>query len=112
MQTLQTKKCHLGLAGGVGSPRALSRTHFAAENVQTTSDVEVFKTKDPVSNLDAKGTLIRKANYALVKAALQTAPEELAVEARTRQHQSKRPPPPAILLPHLGLAWLGPTLFC
>lgn len=69
--TLQTRKCHLGLAGGEGSPRALSRTHFTAENVQTTSNVEIFKVKEPVTSLDAKGTLVPKANYALVKAALQ-----------------------------------------
>lgn len=60
-----------------------------------------------MSNLDAKGTLILKANYALVRAALQTVPEELAVEARKRQHQSEHSPPLAIRLPHLGLAWLG-----
>lgn len=104
MQTLQTRKCHLGLAGGEGSPRASSRTHFTAENVQTTSDVEIVKVKEPMNSLDAKGTLIPKANYALVKAALQTAPEELAVEAPYRQHQSERfassrHPPPT--------AWLG-----
>lgn len=41
------KKCHLGLAGSEGS-RASSRTHFTAENVQTTSDVEMLKVKEPM----------------------------------------------------------------
>lgn len=58
MQTLQTRKRHLGLSGGEGSPRASSRTHFTAENVQTTSDVEIFKVKEPMNSLGAKGTLI------------------------------------------------------
>lgn len=55
---MQTRKRHLGLAGGEGSLRASSRTHFTAENVQTTSDVEIFKVKEPMNSLDAKGTLI------------------------------------------------------
>lgn len=41
--------------------------------------------------MDAKDdTPILKANYALVKAALQTVPEELAVEVQCKQHQRKR----------------------
>lgn len=77
IQTLQTRKHHLGLAGSESS-RASSQTHFTAENVQTTSDVEILKVKEPMNGLCAKGTLISKVNYALVKAALQTVPEELA----------------------------------
>lgn len=73
IQTLQTRKCHLGLAGSEGS-RASSGTHFTAENVQTTSDVEILKVKEPMNVC----VLIPKVNYALVKAALQTVPEELA----------------------------------
>lgn len=45
MHTLQTGKCHPGLAGGESSPRASSRTHFTAENVQTMGGVEIFKVK-------------------------------------------------------------------
>lgn len=90
------------MAGAEGSPRASSRTHFTAENLQPTSDVEIFKVKESVNSLDAKDdTLILKANYALVKAVLQTVPEELAVEVQCKQHQRKRfssscyPPPAA-----------------
>lgn len=75
------------MAGGEGSPRASSRTHFTAENLQTTSDVEIVKVKESVNSLDAKDdTPILKANYALVKAALQTVPEELAAEVQCKQH--------------------------
>lgn len=76
MQTLQTWRCHLALSGSEGS-RASSGTHFTAENVQTTSDVEILKVKEPMYGSCAKGALIPKVNYALVKAALQTVPEEL-----------------------------------
>lgn len=65
------------MAGSEGS-RASSRTHFTAENVQTTSDVEILKVQEPMNGLCAKGALIPKVNYALVKAALQIVPEELA----------------------------------
>lgn len=58
--------------------RASSRTHFTAENVQTTNDIEMLKVKEPVNGLCAKGALVLKVNYAPVKAALQTVPEELA----------------------------------
>lgn len=54
-QTLQTRKCHLGLANGEGSPRVSSRSHFTVENVQSTSDVEI-SIKEPLHSLDAKGT--------------------------------------------------------
>lgn len=78
IQTLQTRKCHLALAGSGGS-RASSGTHFSAEtSLQTTSDVEILKVKEPVDGSCAKGVLIPKVNYALVKAALQTVPEEFA----------------------------------
>lgn len=76
IQTLQIRKYHLGLAGSEGS-KASCRTHFTAENVQTTSDVEILKVKKPMDDLCVKGALIPKVNYALVKAALQTVPEEL-----------------------------------
>lgn len=77
IQTLQTRKCHLGLAGSEGS-KASSRAHFTAENVQTISDVEILKVKKPMDGLCAKGALIPKVNYALVKTALQIVPEEPA----------------------------------
>lgn len=77
MQTLQTRKYHVALGRSEGS-RASSRTHFTAENVQTTSDVEILKVKEPINGLCAKGALNPKVHYALVKAALQTVPEELA----------------------------------
>lgn len=77
IQTSQTRKCHLALAGSEGS-RASSRLHFTAENVQTTRDVEILKVKEPMDGSCAKGALIPEGNYALMKAALQTVPEELA----------------------------------
>lgn len=43
-----------------------------------------------MNSLDAEGTLIPRANYALVKAALQTGPEECAIGAQDGQHQSER----------------------
>lgn len=64
--------------GGSEGSRAPSRTHFTAENVQTTSDVEILEVKEPMNGLCAKGALNPKVNYALVKAALQTVPEQLA----------------------------------
>lgn len=77
IQTLQTRKSHVALGGSEGS-RASSRTHFTAENVQTTSDVEILKVKEPINSFCAKGALNPKVHYALVKAALQTVSEELA----------------------------------
>lgn len=77
IQTLQTRKCHVALGGSEGS-RASSRTPFTAENVQTTSDVEILKVKELVNGLYAKGALNPKVNYAFIKAVLQTVPEPLA----------------------------------
>lgn len=77
IQTLQTRKCHVALGGSEGS-RASSGTHFTAENVQTTSDVKILKVKEPMNGLCAWSALNPKVNYALVKAALQTVPEQLA----------------------------------
>lgn len=77
VQTLQTRKCHLALEGREGS-RTSSGTHFTAENVQTTSDIEILKVKELMDSSCAKGALIPKVNYALLKAALQTVPGELA----------------------------------
>lgn len=109
---MQTRKCHLGLAGGESSPSASSRTHFTAENVQATSDAEIFKVKEPMYSLDANGTLIPKADYGLVKAALQTAPEDLLSKRDTGSTGASSSPPLAIPLPQLDLSWLGPALFC
>lgn len=61
---------------------------FAAENVQAVGDVEIPEVEEPAI---AKGSLIpksiRKSDFVLVKAALQTVPEAPAVEAQYRQHQ-------------------------
>lgn len=109
---MQSRKCRLGLAGGESSPSASSRTHFTAETIQTTSDAEIFKVKEPMNSLDANGTLIPKADCALVKAALQTAPEDLLSKRDTGSTGASGSPPLAVPLPQLDLAWLGPALFC
>lgn len=62
-----------------GSPRASSRTCFTADSVQAIGDVEILKVKEPVNSADAKGTPIPKSDHFLVRAVLQTAPEDLAV---------------------------------